>query len=140
MVFVTLALIAGAGWMLYLFGLTWIGAFAAASAVAGGIGAGMANWFAYLPWKTRRSFDRKPLAQISVALTLLQEGIAVRSERGFATYLWKDFIAWRADARATIAYLSPQLFLQFPARIGADGFPVAALNAALAREIGPMKR
>jgi hypothetical protein len=109
-------------------------------AVVGGLASGLFCWAVYLPWIARRNFTRQPLAQLRIGVALVAEGIRSESARGKSTLLWKDFIQWRANKKATLLHLSPRLFVIIPTRLGAQGFPIEELKAALARELGPPKR
>ncbi len=97
-------------------------------------------WGVFIPLQARRHFERQPLAQLPLEITLLPEGIRTQGERGGSTLLWQDMTHWRANARVVLVYLSPRLFLHFPTRLAGDGFPIEELKASLARELGPAKR
>jgi len=57
-----------------------------------------------------------------------------------STLLWQDFIKWRANGKLILAYLSPRLYVIFPARLAMTGFPMDHLKEKLTQEIGPPKR
>jgi len=86
-----------------------------------------------------RDFNRHPTAQLPQRLTLLAEGIRYESDRGVFTLLWKDVIKWRANGKLILAYLSPRLFLIYPARLATAGFPMDRLKEKLTEELGPAK-
>ena len=46
---------------------------------------------------------------------------------------------WRQDERYILVYLMPRLFHVVPRRVAEQGFDVAALEAALARHVGPAR-
>jgi len=69
----------------------------------------------------------------------LAEGIRYESDRGVFTLLWKDVIKWRANGKLILAYLSPRLFLIYPARLATAGFPMDRLKEKLTEELGPAK-
>jgi hypothetical protein len=56
------------------------------------------------------------------------------------TLLWKDLIKWRANGKLLLAYLSPRMFMIYPARLAAAGFPIERLKEKLTQELGPAKR
>lgn len=95
-------------------------------------------WF-YVQFFVPRNFNKNPLAQLPQRLTLTPEGIRCESDRGVSTILWQDFIKWRANGKLTLAYLSPRLFIIFPARLATAGFPMDRLKEKLTEEFGPSK-
>lgn len=97
------------------------------------------SWF-YLPFVAARNFKKHPTAQLPERVTLTPEGIRCESDRGVFTLLWKDFIKWRANSEVILAYLSPQLFMIYPARLATAGFPIDRLKETLTRELGPPER
>jgi hypothetical protein len=86
-----------------------------------------------------RNFKKHPIFQLPQRLTFTSEGIRYESERGMSTLLWQDFIKWRANGKLTLAYLSPRLFMIFPARLAMAGFPMDRLKEKLTEELGPSK-
>jgi hypothetical protein len=99
-----------------------------------------AGWALFAPWYGHRTFSRQPLAHVATRVTLRPDGMRFQSARGDSTLLWKDFVSWRGNAKTTLLYLSPGLFLHIPTRLGALGFAADGLRAALKREIGPPRR
>ena len=95
-------------------------------------------WF-YVLFVAPRNFKKHPIFQIPQRLSLTSEGIRCESDRGVSTLRWQDFIKWRANGKLTLAYLSPRLFIIFPARLATAGFPMDRVMEKLAEELGPAK-
>ena len=95
-------------------------------------------WF-YVRLVAARNFKRHPIMQLPQRLTFTSEGIRYESNRGVSTLLWQDFIKWRADGKLILAYLSPRLFMIYPARLATAGFPLDRLKEKLIQELGPAK-
>ena len=95
-------------------------------------------WF-YVLVVAPRGFQKHPVLQLPQRLTLTSDGIRYESDRGVSTLLWQDFIKWRADGKLTLAYLSPRLFIIFPARLATAGFPMDRLKEKLTEELGPKR-
>jgi YcxB-like protein len=95
-------------------------------------------WF-YARFVAAWTFKRHPILQLPKRLTFTAEGIRYESDRGASTLLWRDFIKWRSDGKLILAYLSPRLFVMFPARLATAGFPMARLKEKLTEQLGPAK-
>jgi hypothetical protein len=103
----------------------------------GALGA-LAEFHVYVPWRARRDFAKSPLAHLEHKFTLLSEGITIQNVRGSISRLqWNDFLRWRTNKRTTIIFLSPTIFIHFPARLAELGFPVDRLKDELSRALGP---
>jgi hypothetical protein len=98
----------------------------------GGIALAAAMYHWIVPYRMRRDFERRPLAQIEHVYELRKDGLRLASARGESVLLWRDFIHWRANEKAVLLYTAPRLFLFIPTRLAASGFPIEALKAALA--------
>ncbi|MGD0720528.1 MAG: YcxB family protein [Roseiarcus sp.] len=110
-------------------------------ALAGAAIGGLAQWAVYVPWRARRIYGRYPLADRPRRFSLDREGLRIGTERGEILMSWTDFTRWRANRKTILLYTSPGgAFVPVPARLAALGFPIAALESALAREVGPASR
>jgi len=89
------------------------------------------------PLQAQRRFASDKAAGRGLDITLESDGIRTRNERGENLIRWREIVRWRADARTVLVYLSPRLFLHFPTRLAAQGFPIEALRQALQKEVGP---
>jgi hypothetical protein len=98
----------------------------------GGIAMAAAIYYWIIPYRMRRDFERRPLAQIEHVYELKKDGLRLASARGESVLLWRDFIQWRANEKVVLLYTAPRLFLLIPTRLAALGFPIEALKAALA--------
>ncbi len=92
-----------------------------------------------VPYRMRRDFERRPLAQIEHVCELTKDGLRLASARGESVLLWRDFIHWRANEKAVLLYMAPRLFLVIPTRLAASGFPIEALKAALAANLRELR-
>jgi hypothetical protein len=100
---------------------------------------GLAVNLTFGPLNALRTFSRQPLANLPVNLTLLPQGLSIRSDRGENVFLWKDFLRWRSDIKVTMVYFSPTMFLYFPERLQHEGFSMTALRSALTTHLGPCR-
>lgn len=104
----------------------------------GGVLGALAEVHVYVPWRARRDFAKSPLAHLEHKFTLLSEGITLQNARGSISRLqWNDFLRWRTNKRTTIIFVSPTIFIHFPARLAELGFPVDRLKIELSRALGP---
>jgi YcxB-like protein len=110
-----------------------------AGGALGGIALAAAMYHWIVPYRMRRDFQRRPLAQIEHVYELRKDGLRLASERGESVLLWRDFIHWRANEKAVLLYTAPRLFLFIPTRLAASGFPIEALKAALAVNVRKLR-
>jgi hypothetical protein len=110
-----------------------------AGAGLGGIALTAVMYYWIVPYRMRRDFTRRPLAQIEHAYELRKEGLRLASARGENVLLWRDFICWRASEKIVLLYTAPRLFLFVPTRLAESGFPIEALKAALAANVRELR-
>ena len=112
-----------------------IGLWGAIGAVLSG---GLVHWV-LSPWLMRRHYRRYKAIQEEQTVALAEDGLHFGSVSGASHVRWDTLHQWRQDERYILVYLMPRLFHVVPRRVAEQGFDVAALEAALARHVGPAR-
>jgi hypothetical protein len=73
----------------------------------GGIAVAAAISYWIVPYRMRRDFQRRPLAQIEHVYELRKDGLRLASARGESVLLWRDFIQWRANEKVVCSTPRP---------------------------------
>jgi hypothetical protein len=139
MIALTIFFIAAASVAFVLLGDRGAAAIVCAGGALGGIAIAAAIYYWIVPYRMRRDFEHRPLAQIEHVYELRKDGLRLASARGESVLLWRDFIQWRANENVVLLYTAPRLFLLIPRRLAASGFPIEALQAALAVNVRELR-
>ncbi|MFT4195427.1 YcxB family protein [Ottowia sp.] len=106
------------------------------AAVGGVLGGALVHWF-ISPRLMRQHYQRYKAMQEEQTVALAEDGLHFSSPSGASHVRWDAVHRWRRDERYILVYPMPRLFHVVPRRVAEQGFDVAALEAALARHVGP---
>lgn len=105
--------------------------------IGGGVLAALAVRLLLQPMLMRRQYRRYALMQQEQKVGFAPEGLHFQSGVGQAVVHWGNFHGWRENDEFLVLFIAPRVFYVLPKRIAEAGFPLEALRATLAQEVGP---
>jgi len=93
-------------------------------------------FFAYIPWKTRRTYKQQKSLQREQRMKFDEFGFSAENELGRSTTPWSDFVKWKENDHLFLLYISDPLYHMVPKRLFSDAGNADRLRQLLLTNVG----
>jgi len=92
-------------------------------------------FFAYIPWKTRRTYRQQKSLQREFRICFGDAGLSAENEIGNATTPWSDYTKWKENEHLFLLYVSDPVYHMIPKRLFNDSDDVSQLRQILSASV-----